>query len=74
MKLGVIIKRERLKKKWRQEDLGKLLGRSQTNISDIENGEMPKFDIVCILCEIFELAPTELWKEIRDEYVNGEIR
>jgi len=68
MKLGVVIKRERLKKKWRQEDLGNLLGRSQTNISDIENGEIPKFTIVCMLCEIFAISPNELWEEIRDEY------
>ncbi len=69
MKFGEIIKRERLKKKWRQGDLGKLIRRSQTNISDIERNETPKFDIACLLCDVFDLNPADVWKQIKDDPV-----
>jgi len=68
MNLGEIIKRERLKLKLTQTELAKLIGHSQSNISDIERGEMPKFDITCLLCEVFEIFPNEMWNKIKNEY------
>ncbi len=67
MELKDIVRQERLKRKWRQEDLGALIGRSQSHISDIEKGDMPKFDVACMLCEIFGIEPNKLWAEIRNE-------
>jgi len=64
-----MIKRERLKRNLTQGDLGRLIDRSQSNISAIERHEMPKFDIACLICEVFNLDPTYVWQQIKDDPV-----
>lgn len=48
------LKELRASKKWRQEDLAKLLSTTQQTVARYENGERePDIDTICRLCEIF---------------------
>ena len=53
--IGKIIKEERLKKKWTQEQLSKQIGITGKQVSNYEKGVLlPPIDILLKLCDIFE--------------------
>jgi transcriptional regulator with XRE-family HTH domain len=59
------LKSERLKRGWRQEDLGYHTRMSGADISRIENGRMVPYPTqVERLCRVLELQPDELLEEV----------
>ena len=61
MKIGEYIKLKRESKEWFQYELAKKANIQKTNLSGIEKyNKMPKFNIICRLCEALEITSTEL--------------
>jgi len=74
MKIGDFLKKQRKKKMLIQSELSSISNVNQTTISYIEKyNRMPKFDDCCKICEALDIAPNELWKNIRDECVEAEL-
>lgn len=71
MSFGESVKQARIKRKWLQADLGKRVGVTQTFISQIESGTMPKADLTCYLIEVLELDLDAICTELKHSYMNS---
>jgi len=70
MSIGDIIKKAREEKGINIEDLAKYIDKSKSSISDLElYGRMPKFDTMCMLCELLDIDMKLLWESIKPEYI-----
>ena len=69
MKIGNYIKKIREESDLLQAQLADKADVSQTNLSHLERyNRMPKFDVVCRLCDALGITPTKLWENISGEY------
>lgn len=69
MKIGTYLRQLRLSQKLRQEDICRTTGIDQSKLSRIEKyDQIASFQEICRLCDALNITPTELWKNIRDEY------
>jgi transcriptional regulator with XRE-family HTH domain len=61
-----VIRFERLKKRLKQEDVAKKIGKSQNYYSRMENGERDfSLKNLMILMDIFEIDPVDFFKEVK---------
>ncbi len=73
MKIGDYIKKKREENDLLQAQLAEIANVSQTNLSHIEKyNRMPKFDVVCQLCDVLNINVQYLWENIKDEYLKDE--
>jgi len=70
-----VIRFERLKKRLKQEDVAKKIGKSQNYYSRMENGERDfSLKNLMILMDIFEIDPVYFFKEVKKlEKQNGKL-
>lgn len=74
MKIGEYFKKIRLTKEWSQGTVAKRAFINQPYLSILEKlSRMPNFDIACRICDALNITPTELWKEIKEEYIKEKI-
>jgi transcriptional regulator with XRE-family HTH domain len=61
-----VIRFERLKKRLKQEDVAKKIGKSQNYYSKMENGERDfSLKNLMILMDVFEIDPVDFFKEVK---------
>jgi transcriptional regulator with XRE-family HTH domain len=70
-----VVRFERLKKRLKQEDVAKKIGKSQNYYSRMENGERDfSLKNLMILMDIFEIDPVYFFKEVKKlEKQNGKL-
>ena len=67
MNFGEIIKRERKKRGWQQEELAQKIGSNQATISRIENYIEPDFTTACLILDQLGLDIIDTWKQVKNE-------
>ena len=61
-----VVRFERLKKRLKQEDVAKKIGKSQNYYSRMENGERDfSLKNLMILMDVFEIDPVDFFKEVK---------
>ena len=74
MKIGDYLKKKREENDLLQAQLAEKANVSQTNLSHIERyNRMPKYDVVCRLCDALSIGIQDLWENIKDEYPGEDI-
>lgn len=69
MKIGDFLKSLRISKKLRQEDLSSLAIVNASKISRMEKyNQMIGFDEACRIFNTLNIAPNDLWENIKNEY------
>ena len=69
MSFADLVKNARIKKEWLQEDLAKRVGVTQTFISQIERGTVPKFDLACMLIKVLNLNTNQICNTGIQQYI-----
>ncbi|KKL56022.1 hypothetical protein LCGC14_2249590 [marine sediment metagenome] len=70
MKIGDFFRKIREGKRWPQEKVAERASINQPYLSVLEKlNRMPNFDVACRICDALNITPTDLWINIKDEYV-----